>query len=169
MSRPDLSRAPKHFHTYINKVKEDDLMEAFHAQSSMFIQFLEKLPAEKRDYRYGPDKWTIKEVLQHILDAERIFAYRALCIARADQTALPGFDENLYADNSKADKRKWEELVEEFKLTRGANELMFGSFDNDQLEQTGTANNNPMYVLALGFTLVGHVTHHLGIIKERYL
>jgi hypothetical protein len=169
MPRPDLSRAPKHFHTYINKVKEDDLVEALHVQTPLFIEFLEKLPAEKRDYRYAPEKWTIKEMLQHILDAERIFAYRALCIARTDQTSLPSFDENLYADNSKADSRKWNELLEEFKLTRKANLLMFESFDNEQLESTGNVNNNSMYVLAMGYTLVGHVTHHLGVIKERYL
>jgi DinB superfamily len=169
MARPDLSRAPEYSHVYINQVREDDLMAALHTQTPMFVQFLETLPVVKRDHRYAEGKWTIKEMLQHILDAERIFAYRALCFARKDTTSLPSFDENLYADNSKAGKRNWDELVEEFKWARLSNEIMFGSFDNEQLETTGTANNRSMYVLAVGFTLVGHVAHHLKVIKEKYL
>ena len=144
-------------------------MEALRTQTPSFIQFLEAIPVEKRDYRYAEGKWTIKEVLLHILDAERIFAYRALCIARKDKTSFPSFDENLYADNSKAGQRKWEELVEEFKLVRQSNEIMFGSFDNEQLETSGTASNKSTYVLAIGFILVGHVTHHIRITNERYL
>jgi uncharacterized damage-inducible protein DinB len=169
MARPDLSRAPKPFHTYINKVTENDVMDALRNQTPLFIEFLEKLPAAKRDYRYAKDKWTIKEMLQHIVDAERVFAYRALCFARKEAASLPSFDENDYADNSKADARKWEELIEEFRLMRKSNEIMFGSFDNEQLESSGIVNNNPNYVLAMGFTMVGHINHHLGVIKERYL
>ena len=169
MPRPNLNRIPAWFHNYVNQVPENDLMEAMKKQSPLFIQLLESIPVLKRDYRYAEGKWTIKEVLQHILDAERVFAYRGLCIARKDSSSLPGFDENDYADNSKADKRNWDEMIEEFKVVRRSSEILFGSFDEEQLESTGTANNNPIYVLAIGYVLVGHVNHHMAILKERYL
>ena len=169
MARPDLSRVPEWFHRYIAQVEGDDLLPALTQQHSSFIQFLEKLPADKRDYRYGPDKWTIKEVLQHIIDAERVFLYRALCIARGEQQSLPGFDENEYAANSKAHNRNWNDLLEEFKAVRRSSEILFASFDNEQLEAAGISNKNPIYVLAIGFIIAGHVTHHLNVIKERYL
>ena len=169
MSRPDLSRVPGHFHLYINQVDETELMDGMKKQSSSFPQFLESIPAEKREYRYADGKWTVKEMLQHMVDAERIFSYRALCFARKDPTSLPSFDENAYADNSKADKRNWDDLLDEFKTVRRSTEIMFGSFDNEQLETSGMANNNSVYVLAIGFIIVGHVNHHLKVIKERYL
>jgi hypothetical protein len=168
--RPDLSRVGSSFHNYINQVPEDDLMDAFEKQSASFIRFLETIPPEKFDFRYAEGKWTIKEVLQHIIDAERVFCYRALRFARKDSTPLPGFDENLFAANSKADKRNWDKLVEEFKVVRRSSELLFQSFDNEQLECNGVStSNNPNYVLALGFIIVGHAVHHQKITRERYL
>ena len=169
MTRPDLERAPKYFHGYINTVKENDLTSAFEQQEKSFIPFLESLPVEKRDYRYAENKWTIKEMLQHIIDAERVFSYRALCFARKDETPLPSFDENEYAARSKSEKREWQDMLEEYKSLRKASELMFRSFDNEQLDSTGTASGKSNYVLAIGFVLVGHVSHHVNIIKERYL
>lgn len=169
MPRPNLNRIPLWFHNYVNKVPENDLMEAMINQTPSFINFFERIPVAKRDYRYAEGKWTIKEMLQHIIDAERVFAYRGLCIARKDTTPLPGFDENNYADNAKANIRDWDEMMEEFKVVRRSSEILFGSFDEEQLEANGTANNNPIYVLAIGFVLVGHVNHHLSILKERYL
>ncbi len=168
MSRPDLSRVPVFYHRYIQQVNEDELNNAFAAQASVF-DFLDKIPVEKRDYRYAEGKWTIKEMLQHMVDTERVFAYRALCIARKEAASLPGFDENEYADNSKAGKRDWNDLMEEFKAVRKSSEILFRSFDDEQLENTGIANNNPVYVLAIGFVLVGHVNHHMNVLKERYL
>ena len=167
--RPDLSRVPAFYHNYINQVPENDLPEAFNTQTPAFIQFMESIPPDKQDYRYADRKWTVKEVLQHIIDAERIFGYRALRFARKDATFLPGFDENTYADNAKADKRDWSSLVEEFKATRMSSECLFKSFDEDQLDATGTANNNSIYVLGIGFILVGHSLHHMKVLKERYL
>ena len=167
--RPDLSRVPSFYHNYISQVPEDDLMEAFRKETSAFIEFIKSIPASKLDYRYADGKWTVKEVLQHIIDAERVFAYRALRFARKDPTFLPGFDENTFADNAKADKRDWNNLVEEFKAVRSASEYLFASFDNDQLQATGTANNNSIHVLGIGFIVVGHSLHHMRILKERYL
>jgi len=167
--RPDLSRIGNWYHNYINLVTEDELTEAFDKQSASFIRFLETIPAEKYDYRYAEGKWTIKEVLQHIIDAERIFSYRALRFARKDATPLPGFDENTFAAAAKADTRSWDKLVEEFKVVRRSSELLFNSFDEDQLQSDGISSNSPNYVSGLGFILIGHAMHHQKIIKERYL
>lgn len=169
MSRPDLSRVPEYYHRYINKVEGDDMLAALKKQTTEFIRFLQEIPADKREFRYAKDKWTLKEVLQHVLDAERVFAYRSLCIARKDKTALPGFDENDYAANSKAGNRNWDDLVKEFSALRQSTEILFSSFDKEQLDAEGIANGKPVYVLGLGFVLAGHVNHHIGVIKERYL
>lgn len=169
MPRPDLSRVPEWYHNYIRQVPENDLLQALQTQTVSFIKFLMKLPAERINYRYAKDKWTIKEMLQHIIDAERIFAYRALCFSRQDATPLPGFDENEYASNSKAAKRDWNEMLEEFKALRKSNEILFASFDKKQLDSTGNASGKPVYVLGIGFIMVGHINHHVNIIKERYL
>ena len=169
MSRPDLSRVPGFFHGYISKVKEDDLMSALKGSTKGLFDLLRSIPPEKYDYRYADNKWTVKEVVQHMLDGERVFTYRALRFARKDDTPLPGFDENLFAQTAKADQRSWNELVEEFTALRKASEGMFASFDSDQLESSGIASEQPIYVLGLGFVVAGHVNHHCQIIKERYL
>ncbi len=167
--RPDLSRVGDWYHNYISQVTDDGLATAFEKQSVSLIQFFETLPADKRDYRYAEGKWTIKEVLQHIIDAERVFSYRALRFSRKDPTPLPGFDENLFAANARAGPRSWDKLLEELKVVRRSSELLFQSFDEEQLECNGTSSNSPNYVLALGFIIIGHAMHHQKIIKERYL
>ncbi len=169
MPRPDLSRVPEFYHNYINLVPENNLMTAFKNQTPVVIDFLQNIPADKIDYAYAEGKWTIKEMLQHIIDAERVFCYRALRFARKDPTPLPGFDENLFAANAKADKRKWNDLLEEFKTVRKATEWLFRSFDEQQLNETGISNNASNYVLGFGYISVGHALHHQKIIKERYL
>ena len=165
----ELSRVPEYYHRYIEQVEEHDLVTALTKQRNTFIGFLNKIPADKYDYRYAPGKWTLKELLLHILDAERIFAYRSLCFARKESNPLPGFDEEIYAANSKAENRNWPDMVNEFSLLRQSNEIMFSTFDQEQLENQGIANNKPVYVKALGFIMVGHINHHIRIIRERYL
>ena len=169
MSRPDLSKVPEWYHRYINLVKEENLEEAFNLQSNNFEAFLDEIPATKRLFRYGPDKWTIQEVIQHIIDAERVFAYRALCIARKETASLPSFDENDYAANSRADSRSWDDLLSEYKSLRKSNVSMFKSFNQEQLDTFGTVNGNRINVLAFGYIMVGHILHHVNIITERYL
>jgi hypothetical protein len=169
MPRPDLSRVPEFYHNYISHVKEDELMQAFKNNTASFLSFAKSIPAEKQNYRYADGKWTVMEVVQHIIDAERIFSYRALRIARKDTTPLPGFDEKLFTANAKADKRNWNDLIEEFTAVRKATEILFASFDDEQLESEGISNNNPVYVLGIGFICVGHCTHHRQVIEERYL
>lgn len=169
MPRPDLSRMPEYYHRYINQAKEDDLMSALRNNTRSFISILIDISPGKQVHRYAEGKWTIKEVLQHIIDIERVFTYRALRFARKDQTNLPGFDEKVFAASANADKRNWNDLVDEFISLRKATELMFGSFDDEQLEFAGTASNVSMYVLGIGYIIVGHCEHHLAILKERYL
>ena len=169
MPRPELSRVPEFYHNYINQVPDNDLMIAFKNQTPVVIDFFQSIPSDKIDYAYAEGKWTIKEMLQHIIDAERVFCYRALRFARKDPTPLPGFDENLFAANAKANKRKWNDLLEEFKTVRKATEWLFRSFDEQQLNETGVSNNASNYVLGFGYISIGHVLHHVKIIKERYL
>jgi len=161
--------APEFFHTYINAVKEQDAIKALKKNSSDFKELLKKIPRKKIDYAYAEGKWTIKELLQHIIDAERVFTYRALRFSRKDATPLASFDENGWAANAKASTRKWNDLVKEFKALRKSTEILFESFDDEQLSLTGTASNYSMNVVALGFIAAGHVAHHQKIIKERYL
>ena len=169
MSRPDLSRVPEFYHGYINKANGEDVMAALRNSSRELFALLKSIPPEKHDYRYADGKWTIKEVVQHMIDGERVFTYRALRFARKDDTPLPGFDENLFAQTAKADKRNWNELVEEFAALRKSSESLFASFDHEQLEAEGVASERSTYVLGIGFIVAGHVNHHCGIIKERYL
>jgi len=169
MPRPDLQRVPEWYHVYINQVQGNDLLTAMQEQTSSFVKFLKKIPVEKRGYRYAKGKWTIQEMLLHILDAERVFSYRAMCFARKEAHPLPSFDENEYADNSKAAKRNWDSLIEEWSLLRKSNEIMFRTFDKAQLDSAGIASGKPVYVLAIGFIMVGHINHHVRVVKERYL
>ncbi|RYY55185.1 MAG: DinB family protein [Chitinophagaceae bacterium] len=167
--RPDLSRVNPFYHNYINQVPESSILEAFRTHTARYLAVFSAVPEDKRDYRYGPGKWTIREMLQHIIDTERVFAYRALCFARKGPEALPGFDENVFADNSKASTRDWDDLLAEFSHVRESSRLLFASFDEEQLESAGISNGSPAYVRVLGYTLLGHVSHHLNILEQRYL
>lgn len=163
-----VSYAPTYFDTYIKQVADLDLSEAF-LQSIAAIDSLdiEKLHAIG-DRVYAPGKWTLKDMFQHIIDTERIFAYRALRFARNDKTALPGFDENFFADNSGAINRSLTEILEELKAVRTSSMLLFNSFDESALRRTGIMFNTELPVLAVGFTLIGHQNHHFRILEERY-
>jgi DinB superfamily len=157
------------FQRYINEVKEDDVVEGLKKNTDRIKKFLKEIPKKKIDFAYAKGKWTIKELLQHMIDAERVFAYRALRFARKDATPLPGFEENDWAANAPTWERKWSQLFEEFKAVRKSNEMMFRSFNKEQLLQKGIASGQEINVIALGFIISGHVEHHINIIKERYL
>jgi DinB superfamily len=169
MSKPSLTNYPTYFHRYVEQVPEEDLLTAFQNQSSVIKPFLSKIDEEKSAYAYAEGKWTLKELLQHIIDAERIFNYRSLCIARGETVSLPGFDENDYAARSNANNRKWQDLVEEFLTVRKGTEIMFKSFTDEMLEISGVSNNNPVTVKSIGFISLGHFYHHKKVIEERYL
>jgi uncharacterized damage-inducible protein DinB len=169
MPRPTPGTFPAYFERYISLVDANDVKEAIEKYSPSLIDFFSNIPADKYDYRYAEGKWTVKELLQHIIDAERIFAYRALRIARQDQTPLPGFDENLYATASSANSRSWESLLEEFAAVRKATDLLLESFNDEQLNSSGVTNDSPNTVNAIGFIVFGHLIHHKNILQERYL
>lgn len=169
MPKVNLEKVPPFYHNYINQVPEDDLAEAFEHNARNIISLIKTISDDKWMYRYAPGKWSIKEMIQHMIDAERIFCYRALTFARFDDKLLPGFDENHYAAVSKADNRNSTDLIEELELVQRASAKLFGSFTEDQLKAEGTANNNRIYVEAIGYIIVGHNRHHINILKERYL
>lgn len=166
--KPNAGTYPPYFDNYIKLVDAQNIEEAIKHYSKLSIKFFEKIREEDADYRYAPGKWSLKELLQHIIDTERIFAYRALCIARQDQTPLPGFDENQYADSSNADNRSWKSLVKEFKAVRKSTNLLLLSFSEQQLMQSGTTSGQNNTVLAICFIIFGHIIHHINVIKERY-
>lgn len=157
------------YNKYINAVNEEDVVKALKKNAKEFKELLKKIPQKKIDHAYAEGKWTIKELLQHVIDAERVFAYRALRFARKDATPLASFDENAWTVSAKTSTRKWNDVVKEFKAVRKSTELLFESFDDDQLLSAGTASNNKVNVVALGFIAAGHVAHHAGIIRDRYL
>ena len=169
MPKLDFSRVPSYYHKYINLVMQDDLSNAFTQNQQKLIDLLESIPNERWDYSYAEGKWSIKELVQHLIDAERIFCYRALCFARKDTVALPGFDETAYAITSKANQRSKESLVQELRAVKQSSEALFKSFDEEQLQASGIANNNSIYVSAIGFIIIGHDLHHKRILEERYL
>jgi len=159
-----------HFATYINQVSDEyTLTEELEISVHRFIKFVQNIPMDKFDYRYAEGKWTIKDIILHLIDAERIFAYRALRFARNDKTALPGFDENDYVDEAHADKRSLQDLLTELLIVRQGTLALFKSFSEEELLRIGTASNNPISVRALGFTIIGHQNHHQRIFQERYL
>lgn len=155
--------------TYINALENVELLEELEISLHDFIRFVREIPMDKFDYRYAEGKWTIKDIIQHIIDAERIFAYRALRISRNDQTPLPGFEENDYVENTDANSRSIQELLTELSAVRHSNLLLFKSFSNEQLTRMGTASNHPISVRALGFLIIGHQKHHQKVFQERYL
>jgi len=154
---------------YIEALGEVVLMNELEQSLSFFIDFLKTIPYEKHEFRYAEGKWTIKDIVQHLIDAERIFAYRALRIARKDKTPLPGFEENEYVETAFANKREMNDLIEEFITVREATISLFKTFTEEQLLQMGTASEKPVSVRGIGFITLGHQKHHEKIIKERYL
>ena len=155
--------------TYINALDDVDLFEELEISLHDFIKFVQNIPMDKFDFRYAEGKWTIKDIIQHIIDAERIFGYRALRISRNDKTPLPGFEENNYVENTNANGRSIQELLTEFSAVRHSNLLLFKSFSEEQLTRLGIASNHTISVRALGFLMIGHLKHHQRVFEERYL
>lgn len=163
--------APQDFYyqRYIDAAPGNDLIEAFHNSEKQTIDLLSGLDAAKEDHRYAEGKWSIKEVLHHIIDAERVFAYRALRFSRKDGTPLPGFEENDYVPNANTSSRSLSDIMEEFKLVRAATVALFRYMDESMLDFAGIASNKAITPRQLGFAIAGHNVHHLRILKERYL
>lgn len=146
-----------------------DVPLEFENNTTHIIEFLKSIPKEKLDYRYAVGKWTIKEILGHIIDTERIMSYRALCIARGETQQLPGFEEDEYAAASNANERSIDNLINEMDLLRKSTIAMMRSFTHEMIDSRGNANKHPVTVNAVCRVMAGHELHHLAIIKERYL
>ena len=159
----------EYFFPYISVLGDVTLIEELEISLHEFIRFVQNIPMDKFDFRYAEGKWTIKEIIQHVIDTERIFAYRALRISRNDQTPLPGFDENAYVNNTQANDRNLQDLLTELSAVRHSNIFLFKSFSSEQLERTGIASNAGISVRAIGFIMIGHQKHHQKVFEERYL
>lgn len=169
ITKPETSEFSPYYENYINKVERNDLLAVLTENREIFSRFLKNIPKEKLDYCYAEGKWSIKEIIVHLIDAERIFAYRALRFARNDNTELAGFDENEYVPESNAINQSIDMLFEEFQAVRNASITLFKSFTPAMFLRTGTANGKEISVRALGFIIAGHTVHHQQTILERYL
>jgi uncharacterized damage-inducible protein DinB len=159
----------KFYSPYINALDNVVLIEELEICLHDFIKFVQNIPLDKFDFRYAERKWTIKDIIQHLIDAERIFSYRALRISRNDKTPLPGFEENDYVDNANANDRSIQDLLTEFSAVRQSTLLLFKSFSDEQLKRIGIASNADVSVRAIGFIIIGHQKHHQKVFLERYL
>ncbi|MFS4491984.1 DinB family protein [Maribacter sp. 2308TA10-17] len=158
-----------YYKTYIDKIGDSELLSTLEKQMNNFPNFMNSIPQDKLQYAYAEGKWTILEALQHIIDTERVFQYRALRFSRKDPTPLPGFDQDVFVPESGANNKSIASIIEEYKAVRASTLSLFSSFDDDVLRLVGTASNSPMSVAAIGFITCGHQRHHRDIIRERYL
>lgn len=169
ISRPLETEYATYYDKYVSKVPQGDLIEILSAQIARAESIFGDITEEKSKYRYAEGKWSIREVLGHILDTERIFAYRALRISRNDKTALPGFEQDDFVPYSNHENILLKDILEEFLLVRKANLKMFESFNDEMWTRIGTASGNPVSVRAIAYILAGHFIHHTAVIEEKYL
>jgi len=165
--KPQPEEHAEYYAKYI-KLVGDDALGALRAQSASTPRLLSGLSDAQAMHRYAPGKWSVKEVVGHLLDGERVFGYRALRIARADATPLPGFDENAWVPAAHFDRRPMPDLVADYQTVRAATVALFSSFDEEALTRVGTANDNPFSVRALAHIIAGHELHHVGLLRDRY-
>jgi len=169
MNRQELLNVPERYQAYVDHVGPVDLLEELEISLHDFIRFAQNVPLGKHDYRYAPGKWTLKDIIQHLIDCERIFAYRALRFGRGDVTPLPGFEENDYADAAHGSTRHLKDLLTELSTVRHATLTLFKSFRPEALRGEGVASNALISVGAIGFVIIGHMKHHQKVFEERYL
>lgn len=168
-TRPEPREYASFYEPYMAKVPERDVLAAMAGQLDELIPLLESISEAQGGHRYAPGKWSVRELVGHLSDAERVFAYRALRFSRADTTDLPGFDEDHFVAHSAYDQRTLADLRDEFRHLREANLRMFAGMTPEMSTRVGTANRHPISVRALACAMVGHVRHHVGVLKERYL
>lgn len=168
VQRPGADEHPPYYAGYIALVPDGSLVDLLFDQQLESMRLLRRVGDEKGLYAYAPGKWTIKEVVGHLCDAERIFAYRALRFARGDEQPLTGFDENAYVPAGRFNERSMNDLLNEFQAIRAATLHLFGHLGEDQLSRRGVANGNPITVRALGYIVAGHERHHVKLLHERY-
>ena len=168
-TRPERSEAAEYYFTYIDKVPQGDIGRILEAQSVEIPTLLERIPDARADYRYAADKWSIREVVAHLNDCERLFVFRAFWFARGFTGPLPSFDQNVAMTAAGAQQRSWAGLIDEFRAVRAATLAFFQTLPAAAWDQRGIASDNPFTVRALAYITAGHVVHHVAILNERYL
>lgn len=169
IARPGSNESAAYYFRYIDQVSGEDALEALQSQYFTTLNFLKSIPDDKWSYRYQADKWSIKEVIGHLMDAERVFAYRALRVGRQDKTPLPGFDQDLYVPSSGHHERTALSLIEEYKTVREATYSLFENLSEEALLEIGEASGSPISCRALAWIVLGHEVHHIKVLTERYL
>lgn len=169
LPRPSQGDYAPYYTRYIEQLPDSDILAFLEKQGEEIVMLYHGFGEQHGGLRYASGKWSVKDILGHLIDGERIFAYRALHIARGDATPLPGFEEDDYARESNASERTIEDLTSEFRAVRVATLALFRSFSSEMWERFGVANNAPIKVSALPFIIAGHTAHHTGIIRERYM
>lgn len=169
MRRPESGSYPEYYERYISKVATDDLISTLLTEHYDTIDLITSVDLETQHFRYAEGKWNMLEIIQHLIDSERIFAFRALSIARGETQVLPGFDENAYAVESHAAKRNMNDLAREFSVVRASTVELLKSMSDEMVERSGMANGKPITVAALFYIIAGHELHHRNIIEERYI
>jgi hypothetical protein len=166
---PDRTEAAEYYFRYIDQVAPGDICRTLESQAAETLALLQSISDEQLLIRYAPDKWSIREVVSHVNDGERLFAFRAFWFARGFDTPLPSFDQNTAVSASGAEQRSWSSHVEEFRSLRAATLTLFENLPTQAWTRTGVASGNPFTVRALAYIAAGHVTHHTTILRERYL
>ena len=166
---PDRTEAAPYYFTYIDKVPQGDIRHLLETQLPEAVALLSDISEDRSRHRYAPGKWSIREVLHHLNDTERLFVFRALWFARGFNSALPSFDQDVAVAAGHADRRAWQDLLAEFKVVRAASLAFYRSLPDDAWARTGIASGNPFTVRALACCTVGHVAHHLKVLREKYL
>lgn len=166
--RPSSSEYNPYYETYIKKVKGKDFIQSLKEQKFETLAVLSKLSDKEWNHKYAPEKWTVKEVMLHIMDTERIFAYRALRVARNDQTAMPGFDHNDYVPYYHAAQRLGSSIIKEYESIRNSTITLFENLNDEDFGRLGEASGSPISPLSLGYMIAGHEIHHIQLLHERY-
>lgn len=169
MMRPEKTEYDPYYERYVSLVENDTILETLAAQPIKLNDLFSTMPEDKGAFRYAEGKWSIKELLGHLIDGERMFAYRLFRISRGDETPIEGFEQDGYIENANSNDRRFSDLLEEFSLLRRANMIFFKNLRDDGWSRVGTANNVRISVKALVYIMGGHIEHHLEILKERYL
>jgi uncharacterized damage-inducible protein DinB len=169
LQKPETTEYAPFYGTYINKLPETDILTLLSEQVEEVLATCSSATEAEAEKPYAEGKWSLKELLQHMIDTERIMTYRALCFSRGERHSLPGFEENEYAENSDANRRNLSDILDEYRLNRQSTLALIKSFSPEMVLKTGNANGNPVSVRAVIWMIAGHESHHLGIIKSRYL
>jgi|AOAMet_48_BLW_10_2_1038533.scaffolds.fasta_scaffold25506_1 hypothetical protein len=167
MKRPLISEYNEYYHRYVTNVQADDVIECMQSNLESYVNLLSK-PNINLDYKYGPDKWTVRECIVHLCDSDKIFAYRALRISRGDETSLTGFEQDSYIEFNDFLHLSAEDLIAMIKTTINSTMTMFRLMKLEDTEKIGTASNSPVSVRALAYMTAGHAIHHLNLLKDRY-